>query len=445
MFDDRGTGVRIDGDVTARVGWREVDRTLRRLAREQGALDRELGAWLLIAERTRVHRELGYGSFFEYVERVLGWGPRWTEERLRVARELETLPKINAALAAGTVSYSVVRDLTRVAEQADEDEWLATVDGKTAREVRAIVAGRGKGSPPTDPADPDLVPRELVLRLQPQVYAMFLEARKRLEMRMGARVSEGQLVAAMCEALIADAGDSVEEISTKPAYQVALTVCSDCSRARQHGGGQAIDVSSSILGQARCDGDWHGDDGTSPVKLSDTVPSATRRHVLLRDHACCAVPGCRVSRHLHIHHIEWRAHGGGHELWNLITVCSAHHAAIHDGKLFVTGTAPHELRWTHSDGRTYGMLADDCAPATCCADVGPAALANRPATTGEPPSDAFADARSALRHAGFTARIADAAVEKARAQVRADAPLEDLIRAAFRETRDLAGRSRARG
>ena len=58
---------------------------------------------------------LGFGTFAEYVERLLGYRPRWTSERLRVAEALELLPELDQALRDGAVSWSAVRELTRVA------------------------------------------------------------------------------------------------------------------------------------------------------------------------------------------------------------------------------------------------------------------------------------------------------------------------------------------
>src|SRR5215208_4548805 len=60
-------------------------------------------------------RVLGLGSFFEYVERFVGLSPRQTEERLRVGAVLTELPELDAALAAGRLHFSAVRELSRVA------------------------------------------------------------------------------------------------------------------------------------------------------------------------------------------------------------------------------------------------------------------------------------------------------------------------------------------
>ena len=45
----------------------------------------------------------------------VGWDPGTARERVRVARALGTLPRIDQALRTGTLSYAKVRALTRVA------------------------------------------------------------------------------------------------------------------------------------------------------------------------------------------------------------------------------------------------------------------------------------------------------------------------------------------
>ncbi|MBL8626187.1 MAG: hypothetical protein JNK64_33035, partial [Myxococcales bacterium] len=49
---------------TAGDDWREVDRTLRGLARRRAALDVEEAGWLRRARAAGVHRHLGFATFF---------------------------------------------------------------------------------------------------------------------------------------------------------------------------------------------------------------------------------------------------------------------------------------------------------------------------------------------------------------------------------------------
>ncbi len=94
--------------------WREVDRRLREYARHRASLDAAEAFDLLRAEQLKLHFLHGFATMYEYLERVLGHGPHAARERMRVARTLARLPQTTAALARGALTYSAVRELTRV-------------------------------------------------------------------------------------------------------------------------------------------------------------------------------------------------------------------------------------------------------------------------------------------------------------------------------------------
>ena len=60
------------GELARADDWMRAHTALTRLARERGAADAEEGRWLLLAWRSGAHVFLGFGSFAEYVERLLG-------------------------------------------------------------------------------------------------------------------------------------------------------------------------------------------------------------------------------------------------------------------------------------------------------------------------------------------------------------------------------------
>jgi hypothetical protein len=386
--------------------WRDVDRQLRRLASRRAALDAAELHWLREARRTDVHRHLGFGSLVEYLERTLGYQPRTALERLRVADALASLPAMSDALATGRLAYSAVRELSRIATVDTEREWLEHAGDKTVREIEAMVAGRCPGDRPSTPPDPDLEPRHLRLALSPDVYARFLAARRRLEEDTGEKLSDSDVMGALCDAVLAPPPDATRG----PRYQIALTICEHCERGWQDAAGQVIEVGPEAIDLAHCDAQHLGRvDGDTPAQMTTDIPDAVRRQVERRDRRRCVVPGCRASTYLHMHHLQPRAHGGAHKARNLCLLCSGHHAAVHDGRLRITGQAP-ALRFVHDDGRSYG------APAP------------RP-----PRIDAHAaDACLALRGLGFSAAQAASAIRTAGAHVSADASLEDWIRAALR-------------
>ena len=76
--------------------WREVDRQLRTIAQRRAALDAEEARWLRKAEALQLWRELGMVSALDYLERVLGYAPRTSQQRMSVAR---ALPRINCLVA----------------------------------------------------------------------------------------------------------------------------------------------------------------------------------------------------------------------------------------------------------------------------------------------------------------------------------------------------------
>ena len=90
------------------------------------------------------------------------------------------------------------------------------------------------------------------------------------------------------------------------------------------------------------------------ARAKQDIPPALRRAVLRRDERRCRVPGCRNATFLDLHHLHPRARGGRHSADNLVTLCSAHHRALHRGELRSAGDA--------SDFRLIPGLPGDGAP-----------------------------------------------------------------------------------
>jgi hypothetical protein len=117
-------------------------------------------------------------------------------------------------------------------------------------------------------------------------------------------------------------------------YRVAVTVCKECRRGVQHGGGAVERMTPAAVDRAMCDAQWIGDiDNEVVERARQEIPPATRRKVIHRAQACCQAPGCRSHANLDVHHIIHREHGGTNDLSNLIVLCEAHHLAHHDGTL----------------------------------------------------------------------------------------------------------------
>jgi hypothetical protein len=124
--------------VNDAADWVTAHAALSRLAQERAALDVEEGRWLLFALRSSVHVHLGHGSFLEYIERLSGYKPRTTREKLRVAEALEVLPRVAHALEAGALSWCAARELTRVALPQTEQAGRIDAHSKVFSALRHL-------------------------------------------------------------------------------------------------------------------------------------------------------------------------------------------------------------------------------------------------------------------------------------------------------------------
>src|SRR5262245_6973504 len=338
-----------------REEWRTLHERLRGIAKRRAALDAEEARCLREARDMKLWRHLGYAHMNEYLERELGYAPQVGIERLRIAHALATLPRIEARLTDGGLPYSAVRELTRIATADTEQDWLDKARGKTLREIEAMVSGRKRGDRPEDPKDPNLAPRVLRLELSPAAFALFRQAQSAMADEHGSHLDDSALIEVLSRRALEGSGTT-----DRPPYQIALTMCEWCGRGWQNGAGREVDVGPEVLERARCDAELLGSmDADEPERLRTTVTPRVRRQVFARDHHRCTVPGCRSSRNLDLHHIEFRSNGGTHEICNLTVMCSAHHQSLHAGLLTIRGTAPHALEFTWTTESADSRTASD--------------------------------------------------------------------------------------
>ncbi|HEX8106158.1 MAG TPA: HNH endonuclease signature motif containing protein [Kofleriaceae bacterium] len=274
----------------------------------------------------------------DYLERVLGYAPRTAQDRLRVARALSDLPRITAALSAGDLPFSAVRELTRVATPATEASWVAAATGKNLRQIEELVADHRPGDRPDDPPDPEARTHVVRFELSGATFALLRQARIVLDDAHGTNLPDDAFVAALCGAVLD--GASQTETSGRAKFQIAITVCQRCGHGWQDGAGARVALDPAAVDRALCDAQHIGSiDGDGPERAHQDIPPSVARFVWRRDGGRCRVDGCRSSRGLELHHVIHRADGGGHDASNIVLLCSACHLAHHRGALTVTGTA----------------------------------------------------------------------------------------------------------
>src|SRR5688572_18631469 len=90
---------------------------------------------------------MAYGDVYRLVWAKFGLSIRSIRERIRVGRALRKLPLLDAALMSGRLTYSKVREVTRVANPDNETVWLDAARRLSMRalELRVGEASRGRG------------------------------------------------------------------------------------------------------------------------------------------------------------------------------------------------------------------------------------------------------------------------------------------------------------
>ena len=314
------------------------------------------------------YKEWGFSDTAEWLDFKCGISRVTARDKVRVARCLVVLSKVEKAFAEGKLSYSKVRALTRVAKLETEDELLdfalkcpASFLEKRLGELRnGSVSGTSDGAHMerrlwSCEREGDQV--EIKVNLTKEDAGVVLAALERCkhEIAESGLQHDGKWddLALSADALVlmarrsmagrfngdgsdqehgeAEVGSDSAE-SSASAHLVMVHV--DESALRGNGG--ASDLPIKTVKRLLCDGSAVGiienGDG-EPLSIrrrSRTVPTGMRRALDARDRTC-RFPGCSHTRWLDAHHIRHWTDGGETNLDNLVLLCTHHHRLLHEG------------------------------------------------------------------------------------------------------------------
>ncbi len=328
----------------------------------------------------------GFRSCAHWLNFKCGIGFNAARERLRIAHALVKVPKIRAAFAEGTVSFSKVRAMTRIATQETEDLLLNIAHHGTAYHVERFVSRyrRVEKLQEPDHAQALYERRELSYRYD-EDGCMVIKAKLPAEdgelviraleraLETGDDVSadivpsgETSEERAPVSARRADALREVAEIylnnpenagTTADRYQVVVhthrkdaasscanlengphvspegTMSAEKSTAHLENGPH---VSAETFQRVACDccvSTIEVDASGEPLNISRrsrSIPPPMRRALQARDGGC-RFPGCASHRFCDGHHIKHWQNGGETSLDNLVLLCRHHHRLVHEG------------------------------------------------------------------------------------------------------------------
>jgi 5-methylcytosine-specific restriction endonuclease McrA len=310
---------------------RELDRRILETHALLSQAERDLA--LLLAEMAdRKHfLDLGYANVGQYAEMKLQLEPRKTRGLVRIGRALPDLPLLDRALASGALCWTKARELLAVIAPGTEAEWIELACQSTSRELERVVAAHRPGEPPSGEGAHEAGPVRLSFSMEPveaeQVRTLLAAVRAAAGVSRD-EVGDGALLAQVATRVLDDLDSA--EAPTGERFRMVIELCPQCGQTST----PEAEVSETHVRQACCDAEiLDMREGPTRGHVSRTIPPATRRAVLQRDHHRCQVPGCTNRLWLDIHHLEYFRDGGGNAEENLLTLCCTHHQLVHDGLL----------------------------------------------------------------------------------------------------------------
>ncbi len=307
---------------------------------------------------------------------------RAAREHCRVARRLAELPEIAGAFAAGELSYSKVRALTRVASAELEAELLEVARHATAEQLERVVSGLRRALA-GDEAELARERRHLSLRWEAEgmlrvagllpaeegeLLIRAIEAAREALRREGGIASKPDRadgLNALAESLLAQGPvaapggernqvvvhvdlDRLAAPPGPPHPELPSTARVGAGGAVGGGTAQRLACDASVVTLVERAGE-----PVSVGRKARTVPPAIRRALRTRDRGC-AFPGCGHERYVDAHHIRHWAAGGETALNNLVMLCRRHHRLVHEGGFSIEGDPRSGLRFLRPDGAEVG-------------------------------------------------------------------------------------------
>ncbi|MCP4574132.1 MAG: HNH endonuclease [bacterium] len=294
--------------------------------------------WFADILERRLFRELGYSSMQQYARRALGFSESRVSDFMHLARKLDKLPAVKAALPE--IGYTKARQIVRVASPRTAGDLVeaARTTGRRelAKKVRRVVK-RARKTPAAElfavaesESESELaaeVPVRLGLEFSPEQHARWEALWERLK-KTGVTGSREDVLLKALACKLEDISNTETTASTEtasrlavPPVQIHVYECPTCG---------AMETNGKPLGPAdaeriRCDAAI----STPTGRNTTSIPPRTRRLVLARDRHRCQAPGCSHTKFLEIHHRDPRTQGGTNAPSNLITLCSSCHRLWH--------------------------------------------------------------------------------------------------------------------
>ncbi|MBM5811049.1 MAG: DUF222 domain-containing protein [Gammaproteobacteria bacterium] len=345
-------------------------------------------ALLAELDRRNAWAEWGVRSCAHWLNWKCGLNLGAAREKIRVARALERLPRIAAAMAAGQLSYAKVRPMTRAADEATEEYFLQIALHGTAHHVERLARGFRRVKEAQELSREEQQQQRRCLscwydddgsllirgRLPAEAGAALLKALQFAEESIPLPPKENVSAETFLERaptaatrradalrLIAEGHLAAAQQGNSGGDRTQIVVHVDAATLQRDEPGRCeLDEGPAIAAETArrlaCDASLvtiveNGDGEPLNVgRKTRTIPPALRRALQSRDQGC-RFPGCTHTRFVDGHHLRHWAHGGETKLGNLVSLCRFHHRLVHEGRIAVAVLDDGAVRFQRSGRR----------------------------------------------------------------------------------------------
>ena len=281
------------------------------------------------------------------------------KEKVRVAHALKTLPLISSAFSQGELSYTKVRELTRVANRDNQQALLDFALRATATHVAQRCRELRMGDEASiDMAASAFARRSLSIRRDPHRGTMIvsmelsMDTGELLEKALDkARDDEvldlpdpadtswsarqADALRNLVTAYLSGTGNNKQSNDQCQNKNFLVTIHVDQSALQGKEGRSALPIET--VKRLCCDShavvltENEKGEPLSIGRKSRIVPKGIERAVRARDNNRCRFPGCHHRRFLDCHHVEHWSNNGETSLDNQMLLCTTHHTLVHEG------------------------------------------------------------------------------------------------------------------
>jgi hypothetical protein len=350
----------------------DVEDGLVQLHALEGAVRGQLLGFIVEYDRRETYRDDGASSMEEWLCYRLGIDKRRAADMVAVAHELQDLPILATAFESGLVSWDKLLVAIELAGIDGDASAAATAREcslpalklmvrRTRRVARAAAEAQHRARSLRWWWEAEDSVR-LWGRLPADQGAVVIKTLGRIAER-AAPGPDGVYDAFECraaDALVDVCGAAIgadpdPDKATVVVHVDAGVVAGEDGAAEIEDGPQiAAAVARKLACGARLQLVSHGPDGeiVGVGRMRRTPSPWLRRHVKHRDR-CCVFPGCSRTLFLRPHHIDFWGRGGPTDADNLVMLCSAHHALVHEGEWSIAGRPSGRLRFVKPDGTEF--------------------------------------------------------------------------------------------